>query len=248
MTTTGTRSRSRARARGQTGPEPGILPFFAEPVREYAAKCAGRPIAVLRAGCLTPTRELGLDLLQDNGTEFALTTADTDLPATFVGDLRTAPLRPRSFDIVHCSLLLERVSSAEVVLDRLTGALRPGGLLLLRVSDRDCAAGLLDRLLPGIARRALWRRHHPATPGPFPAIYEPMVSTRGIHGYALMRGLVIAARSTASSEPAVTDRIIWLARAACALVSWISRGRLTADHDQLLYVIRKPEDRFARVV
>lgn len=240
MTTTGTRTRGRA--------EPVVLPFFAEPVREYVATCAGRPVAVLRAGCLTPTGELGLDRLEAHGTEFTLTTVDTDLPATFVGDLRTAPLRPRTFDVVHCSLLLERVSNVEVVLDRLTGALRPGGLLLLRVSDRDCAAGLLDRLLPGMMRRALWRRYHPATPGPFPAIYEPVVSTRGIQGYTLMRGLVIAARTTARCQPVVTDRVTRLARAACALISWVTRGRRTSEHDQLLYVIRKPEDRFARVV
>ena len=28
----------------------------------------------------------------------------------------------------------------------------------------------------------------------------------------------------------------------------VSRGRLTDAHDEVLYVIRKPEDRFARVV
>ena len=34
--------------------------------------------------------------------------------------------------------------------------------------------------------------------------------------------------------------------AARALIAWLSRGRLTDDHDELLDVIRKPEDRFAR--
>jgi len=236
-----------------------VLPFFAEPVREYTSKCAGRPVAVLRAGCLAPTGELGLDQLRASGADFTITTADTDHPAvraitgeapagTIIGDLRTAPLRPRTFDIVHCGLLLERVSSVEVVLDRLTGSLRPGGLLLLRIADRDCAAGLLDRRLPKAARRALWRRFHPGTPGPFPAVYEPVVSVRGMQGYALMRGLVIAARTTGQSEPLVADRVTRTARGMCALISWLTRGRVAADHDQLLYVIRKPEDRFARVV
>ncbi len=36
--------------------------------------------------------------------------------------------------------------------------------------------------------------------------------------------------------------------AARKLVSWLSGGRLTSDHDELLYVLRKPEDRFARVL
>jgi hypothetical protein len=32
------------------------------------------------------------------------------------------------------------------------------------------------------------------------------------------------------------------------LIAWLSRGRLTAAHEELLYVLRKPEDRFARVL
>ena len=230
-------------------------PFFVGPVREYVGKHADRPIAVLRAGCLTPLEELGLDRLAD--AEFSVTTADTDDPVVraivdeseaILGDLRTAPLRPRSFDIVYCALLLERIGNVEVVLDRLAGSLRPGGLLLVRLADRDCAAGLLDRMLPRLARRALWRRYHPSAPGPFPAVYEQVVSARGMQGYTLMRGLVIATRATALSVPCVADRVTGTAAAMCRLIAWVTRGRRTAEHDQLLYVIRKPEDRFARVV
>jgi hypothetical protein len=37
-------------------------------------------------------------------------------------------------------------------------------------------------------------------------------------------------------------------RALRGLVSWLSRGRLTSGHDELRYVIRKPESGFARVL
>jgi hypothetical protein len=37
-------------------------------------------------------------------------------------------------------------------------------------------------------------------------------------------------------------------RITCAAISWLTRGRFTNGHDELLYVIRKPLDRFARVV
>jgi hypothetical protein len=37
-------------------------------------------------------------------------------------------------------------------------------------------------------------------------------------------------------------------RAARWLVATATRGRLTAAHDELRYIIRKPEDRFARVL
>ena len=82
------------------------------------------------------------------------------------------------------------------MLDRLVSALKPGGLLLIRTRDRYTAAALLDRLLPGPARKALWSRLRPGTPGPFPAVYEKAVCDAGIASYTLMRGLVIAARGT----------------------------------------------------
>jgi SAM-dependent methyltransferase len=260
MTSVGTRSRGTRshgkRRAGRSAAPAGVRPFFADPVREYVQQVNGRPIAVLRAGCLTPVHELGLDELASSGAEFTITTADTDDPAvrrvaddeTLLGDLRTAPLLPRTFDIVHCALLLERVHHVEVVLDRLAGALRPGGLLLLQFTDRDSAAGLLDRTLPRVVRRALWHRYHPGMPGPFRAVYEPTLSIRGIHGYTLMRGLVITARETARSQPTVSDRVTGLEQRACGLAAKATRGALPDDHDQLLYVIRKPTDRFARVV
>ena len=86
------------------------------------------------------------------------------------------------------------------MLDRLISALKPGGLLLVRTADRYTATALLDRLLPGPAR-AVWSRFRPGIPGPFPAVYEKAVSDEGIASYALMRGLVIAARGSELTLP-----------------------------------------------
>jgi hypothetical protein len=66
------------------------------------------------------------------------------------------------------------------------------------------------------------------------------------------RGLAIAHRQicngTDRPDPAQqtpsTQQTPWTQR----LVAWLSRGRLAADHDELLYVIRKPEDRYARIL
>jgi SAM-dependent methyltransferase len=231
--------------------------FFAQPVRDYAYRSPGRPVAVLRAGRVTPLTELGLDKLRQDGFEIAVVTVDTEHgrrpliqtdEETTVGDLRTIPLPPRSFDIVHCSLLLDRIVHVQLVLDRMTAALRPGGLLLLRIRDRDCAAGFLDRQLPGLARRALWHRLYPGRPGPFPAVYEPTGSGRGIAAYMLMRGLVITQRRTARTLPRQPERLCRFLAVTRVAIAWLSRGRLTDDHDEMLFVIRKPEDRFARVV
>jgi SAM-dependent methyltransferase len=234
--------------------------LFARYTRSLVAERSGRPVAILQAGCTTARTDLGVPVLRAAGAEIAVTLVDDDQPVTraaagqdesmaecVLGDLRTVPLPQRSFDIVLCVLLLQRIQHAELVLDRLAGALRPGGLLLLRFADRDSAGAFLDRVLPGAARRMVWRRRHPGQPGPYPAVYERLSSAKGLQSYLPMRGLVIAERR------AVGGRAGGLAGpaffpAAAALAARLSGGRLTDAHEELLYVLRKPEDLFARVL
>lgn len=236
--------------------------FFAEPLHDYTVRRLGRPVTVLQAGCLAPLRELGIGELAGGGFEISVTAVDADHPLAkraledartgyddvIVGDLRTVPIRQRAYDIVYCAGLLERVEHVELVLDRLVSALKPGGLLLMRVRDRYTAAALLDRLLPGPARKALWSRLRPGTPGPFPAVYEKAVCDAGIASYTLMRGLVIAARGMELTLPSEPVRLSSSMRVTYAAISRLTRGRFGDSHDELLYVIRRPQDQFARVV
>jgi SAM-dependent methyltransferase len=234
--------------------------LFARYTRDYVIGRAGQQVMILEAGCTTAEDDLGVGELRQAGADIVVSLIDDDQPVTSAalsvdasladcvqGDLRTVPLPPRSQDIVLCALLLQRIQHAELVLDRLVAAIRPGGLLLLHFGDRDSAAGFLDRVLPSAARRAIWRRRRPGQPGPHPAVYERLSSARGIQAYALMRELVIAERralgglaGTLTAPPGFL--------AAQKLIAWLSRGRLTAEHEELLYVLRKPEDRFARIL
>ena len=243
-----------------TAPPATVPPgLFARYTRAYTSAKEG-PVAVLTAGAVTATGPGAAGLWAD-GSDVSLTLIDDDQPTIraavqaggslrqcILGDLRTVPLPPRAFDIVHCARLLERIEHAELVLDRLISAIKPGGLLLLRFCDRDSAAGFLDRALPAVVRRAVWRSRNPGQPGPHPAVYEPLTSARGVQAYALLRGLVIAERMAlgglAGGLPAGPPGYL----AAQRLLARISRGRLTAAHEDLLYVLRKPESRFARVL
>jgi len=248
--------------RGTQGSRRAMSRFFAEPVRDYALQHLGEPVSVLQAGCLAPLRELALDELAEGGLDVSVTAVDSDDPLAarvlrdtesayddvITGDLRTAPIPQRAYDVVYCALLLERVRHVELVLDRLLSALKPGGLLLVRTADRYSARALLDRLLPGPARRAVWTRFRPGIPGPFPAVYEKSVSADGIASYALMRGLVIAARGSEVTRPRQPAGLSASVRLGCAAISRLTGGRFGDGHDELLYVIRKPLDRFARVV
>jgi SAM-dependent methyltransferase len=240
-------SQARSAAANRAYRESMILQMFAQPVRDCAYRCVGRPVYLLRAGRQAPLAELGLAQLRKSGFEISVVTVD-QAGGGVAGDLRTVPMPTRSFDVVYCALLLDRISHVELVLDRFVAALRPGGLLLLRIRDRDCAVGLLDRVLPRWARRMLWARLMPGRPGPAPAIYEKAASDRGIQAYTQLRGLIIVQRETAKTVRGGPDRLARVVWRICRLIGRLSGGRLTDAHDEVLYVIRKPEDRFARVV
>lgn len=225
----------------------------------YASQRPGRSLSLLQAGCTTAGGDLDLRRLRASGCEVAVSLIDDDNPAAraavaanpglaacMLADLRVVPLAPRSFDIVHCTLL-ERIANAELVLDRLVETLRPGGLLLLRTGDRDSAAGFLDRVLPRPLRALIWRGRRPGLPHPYPAVYEQLVSGRGIQSYAQRRGLVISQRLPLSPVAGRRRRPRAL-MLAFRLTERLSLGRLSSAHDALCYVIRKPEPGFARVL
>jgi SAM-dependent methyltransferase len=239
---------------------PANADMFARYTRDYVTGRDGQQITVLQAGCTTADGDLGVGALRAEGADVVVSLIDDDQPVTHEavrmhgrlaacvqGDLRSLPLPPRSQDIVLCALLLQRIPNAELVLDRLVAAIRPGGLLLLRFSDRDSAGGFLDRVLPTAARRMIWRTRRPGQPGPYPAVYERLSSVRGVQAYALKRQLVIAERRALGGMAGTLAEPRGFA-ALQKLIAGLSGGRLTAAHEELLYVVRKPEDRFARIV
>lgn len=224
--------------------------LFSARARQYAFEHRGQPLQILEAGCGwgagldlgdRERRVTGVDL--DAPALRAHTEARTDLGAFHLGDLRTAPLPPRAYDIVHAPFLVERVPHAELVLDRIVASLKPGGLLLVRLRDRNTAFGFVDRLLP--ARFPARHRAHQARSGPPPAVYEKVASRGGMQWYCMMRGLTIAEEYVSGEMLACAGRGV---TGLCRLVSAFSRGRLPADHSEVTMVIRKPENRFARVI
>jgi hypothetical protein len=241
-------------------PAPAGDGLFARYTRDYVTGHDGHQIMILQAGCTTADGDLGVGVLREAGADIVVSLIDDDQPVTRAalgrdeslagcvqGDLRTVPLPPRSHDIVLCPLLLQRIEHAELVLDRLVAAIRPGGLLLLRFSDRDSSAGFLDRVIPPAARNAVWRRRRGGRPGPYPAVYERLSSARAVQAYALKRELVLAERQALGGlAGGLAEPRGFLA--AQKVVAWLSRGRLTAAHEELVYVLRKPEDRFARIL
>ncbi|MFI0351485.1 class I SAM-dependent methyltransferase [Actinomadura sp. 9N407] len=236
--------------------------LFSARARAYAREKPLVDLHVLEAGCgWGRGLDLGAREHQTTGVDLdapalrAHTRERGDLDAWHLGDLRTVPMPPRAYDVVHAPFLIERVPHAELVLDRFVAGLRPGGLLLVRLRDRDTAFGFLDRRLPRWMRESMWRGLAKLEPGagrapvpPPPAVYERVASRQGMRWYCVMRGLVIAEEYTSRDALDALGAGTGLVGALCRLVSALSRRRLTSEHSEVTLVIRKPENRFARVI
>lgn len=234
--------------------------MFLERIQELGARAAesGVPrLEILEAGC---GRRWSLGDLGLRGVRPHITGVDEnaeslrmrieevgDLHQAIVGDLRSVRLAPERYDAVFCSWVLEHVSGAEDVLDRLAAALRPGGYLLLRIPDRDSVYGFLTRHAPfqlHVAyKRYIRRRPNAGRPGfgPFPTVYDPVVSYRGILDYCARRDLEVAASYSCNFHLAHFRRFAPAVDLALRAVAAMSFGRLTAEHSNLAFVLRKPE-------
>lgn len=233
---------------------------FSRRIRDQWTNQRGRRLDILIAGCgrdgvldveRYEPRICGVD--EDLPPLRAHAVERKDLDSLHLGDLRLAPLPARSFDVVYVSFLLERIHHAEVVLDRLVAALRPGGLLLLKMRDRQSAYGFCDRICDRAGlrwlRRRLWHRLSPAeSVGPLPAVYEPLASREGMRKFCLTRGLVISEEYSALTGPARRGPHAELVGKACRAVAALSRGRLNGVEDEIAMVIRRPQNDFARLI
>jgi len=105
---------------------------------------------VLDAGC---GAELPLDIpdiveLVGIDTSPDALARNTQLDSAIVGDLQTYPLPSEAFDLVICWNVLEHIPRPDVAVVNLSRAIRPGGLLVLKVPNIYSLKGLITRLTP----------------------------------------------------------------------------------------------------
>ncbi|MDS1269777.1 class I SAM-dependent methyltransferase [Lipingzhangella sp. LS1_29] len=235
--------------------------MFLERIHEIAehrhAQYGPGELRILEAGC---GRRWSLGEVHVPGMRPHVTGVDTnaeslrmrleehgDLDEAIVGDLRSVELPTESYDVVFCSWVLEHVSGAEQVLDRLVSTLRPGGYLLLRIPDRDSVYGFATRCTPfplHVAyKRYVRRRPNAGRPGygPFPTVYDRVVSHRGMLDYCARAGLEVTAQYSSNFHLLFFGRYARLVDLALRGVAVASLGRLTAEHNNLAFVLRKPD-------
>jgi len=174
-------------------------------------------------------------------TVIDLTDRDHDTDPAELHLLADAPLPEHAFDVVYSGAVLEHVHDAERLLDRLVRATRPGGILLLLIPERESVAGLLARRAPHRLHTML-RRYVPSSgvADPCPAVFDPVLSRRGMRRFAASRGLSVEAEWAERATPARFGALGTAVDLGLHGVAMLSLGRLTATYDQLVYVLRTP--------
>lgn len=211
------------------------------------------PVRILEAGC---GREWPLDL----GAHRAVITGvdlnaeslrlrrdlHHDLDEAIVGDLFTVDLPVGQFDVVYSSYVLEHVPHPRRLLDRFASWVAPGGLIILRIPDRDSVWGFAARHAPYQVQ--VWFRRYAmgmanaGKPGfgPFPVVYDPAIARPAIHRFCDTNGLEVLAEYGTNHYVARLGRWRPAVTTVTRMVAACSGGRLTADRNNLAFVIGKP--------
>jgi len=212
----------------------------------------GVPLHILEAGC---GQNWALDLKE---IQFTLTGNDVDkdmllvrkakhndLDEMIVGDLRFLDLEKHTYDVIYNSYVLEHIDGAEGVLEKFSSWLKPRGLLILRIPDRNSVRGFVARNTPFwfhvfYVKHVLGYQDAGTTGvGPFRAFYDPLVSRAGIHEVCRKKRFIIKEEYGHGSHlesKAFRGVLIYL---LVRTVSLLSFGKLAWDHTDITYVLAK---------
>lgn len=220
-------------------------------LRSHAPR--GRPMQILEAGCgrnwLFPMPDVSYELTGVDLDQHALEARKTlmkDLDHAIYGDLRTVELENGQYDVIYCSFVLEHVPGAEDVLKRFMRWLAPGGIIVVRVPDFDSIYGFTTRITP-LWVHVLYRRHvigmrDAGKPGfaPYPTFYDPVISRRGMRGFAQRTGLLMREEMTHGEYRRGNAFMRFLATVYGKTVALLSLGRIHARSSNITFILEKP--------
>jgi SAM-dependent methyltransferase len=209
------------------------------------------PLEILEAGC---GQFWPLNL---GDIEFRLTGIDmdkealqlrreryNDLDKTIVGDLRFVDLEKKRYDVVYNSYVLEHIDGAAGVLVKFADCLKPGGILILRIPDRNSVRGFITRTTPHWFH-ILYNRYFVGLKtagkpgfGPYPTYYDSVVSRAGIERFCQDNNFAI--KEEYGHGAGFGEGVIgYLTSVFARAVSHLSLGKLAWEHSDLTYILEK---------
>ncbi|QJR81938.1 class I SAM-dependent methyltransferase [Alteromonas pelagimontana] len=210
------------------------------------------PLQILEAGCgqkwplqLSEVRFTlaGIDIDKD---AIALRKSKyDDLDEVIIGDLRTAKLEPNKFDVIYTAYVLEHIENVQAVLDNFSRWLKPEGIMIIKIPDRDSVYGFIARSTPHWFHVFYYRyvkgNKNAGKPGhmPYPVVYDGDLSREKIRQFCENNGLTILeelGKNNYSRRLTIVDRSI---KAFAKSLSTLSLGRLAWQHNDLIYIIEK---------
>ncbi|MGP8174348.1 MAG: class I SAM-dependent methyltransferase [Terracidiphilus sp.] len=214
-------------------------------------KKLGRPLSILEAGC---GRSWKLDL---TGIDYTLTGVDLDpaalelrktmtrdLDVAILGDLCTINLPEASFDVVYSRYVLEHVRRADTALQNFVKWLKPGGLMILILPERESARGFYTRVLPYWSHLLFYRyilgNKQAGQQGqpPYPTYFHPVIGGKRLCIFLAEKSMKCVGRygvgfGRGSSLGTIVQQVV------VKLTSILTLGKLTADYHDVSYIAIK---------
>ncbi len=226
--------------------------LLADYVRKHFSQSG--PISILEAGCgqnwALQLEEVTYSLTGIDVDEDALALRKqnvNDLDQTIVGDLRYLELAEHQFDLIYNAFVLEHVENAEKVLDNFYRWLKPNGVMILKIPDRDSVYGFLARHTPHWSHifyyRHIKRCPHAGEPGyaPYPVVYDESISRAGIRRFCNKYNLELVhevGKNNYIKEGHISGVIV---KYTAMLMSVVSLGYLSWRHNDLIFIIKKAQ-------
>jgi SAM-dependent methyltransferase len=208
------------------------------------------PTRALEAGCGSMSH-LNLRGVHVTGIDISQHQLDRNpgLDTVILGDLQTYPLASQAFDLVVCWDVLEHLPEPGRALENMAQALRPAGLLVVKIPNLFSLKGLLTKFTPHAFH--VWfyrhiRRMESAgrqDTAPFRTYFTAAISATGLRRFAQSAGLEVAYLTpfernwTGNWRIAVVNALV---RAVAWPVRVLTFNAVRLADSQLIAIYRRP--------